>query len=138
MKRVRQALLIMLIALIPAGVAAFVHPRRPEWSREILAPGEERLKTVLAWGSAVLWVDARSQRDYETEHIPGALSLNLEEWDTLFPRFLDQWSPERKVVVYCSSLSCAMSHEVADRLTQSGVSPVYVLKGGWEAWKANK
>ena len=138
MKRVRQALLIMLIALIPAGVAAFVHPRRPEWSREVLAPGEERLKTVLAWGSAVLWVDARSQRDYETEHIPGALSLNLEEWDTLFPRFLDQWSPERKVVVYCSSLSCAMSHEVADRLTQSGVSPVYVLKGGWEAWKANK
>ena len=138
MKRVRQALLIMLIALIPAGVAAFVHPRRPEWSREVLAPGEERLKTVLAWGSAVLWVDARSQRDYETEHIPGALSLNLEEWDTLFPRFLDQWSPERKVVVYCSSLSCALSHEVADRLTQSGVSPVYVLKGGWEAWKANK
>jgi rhodanese-related sulfurtransferase len=128
----------MLIALIPAGVAALVHPRRPEWSREVLAPGEERLKTVLAWGSAVLWVDARSQRDYETEHIPGALSLNLEEWDTLFPRFLDQWSPERKVVVYCSSLSCALSHEVADRLTQSGVSPVYVLKGGWEAWKANK
>ncbi|PWT80302.1 MAG: rhodanese [Acidobacteria bacterium] len=138
MKRARQAVLIMLIAVIPAGVAAFVHPRRPEWSREALAPGEERLKTVLEWGSAVLWVDARSQRDYETEHIPGALSLNLEEWDTLFPRFLDQWSPERKVVVYCSSLSCALSHEVADRLTQSGVSPVYVLKGGWEGWKANK
>jgi rhodanese-related sulfurtransferase len=138
MKSVRQAVLILLAALVPAGLTAVVHPRRPPWSREKLSPGEERLTTVLAWGSNVFWVDARSQQEYDAEHVPGAILLNLEEWNSLFPRFLDQWSPEQKVVVYCSSASCEMSHEVAVRLEKSGVSPVYVLKGGWEEWKAHK
>jgi rhodanese-related sulfurtransferase len=136
MRSVRQAVLILLAALVPAGITAIVHPRRPQWSKERLAPGEEKLETVLTWGSAALWVDARSQREYETGHVPGSLLLNLEAWDSLFPRFLDQWSPGRKIVVYCSSRSCAMSHEVAGRLKQNGIAPVYVLKGGWEEWKA--
>jgi len=136
MMSVRQAVLILLAALVPAGVTAIVHPRRPPWSEETLAPGEEKLRTVLSWGSVVLWVDARSQPEYEAEHVPGSLLLNLEAWDRLFPRFLDQWSPGRKIVVYCSSRSCEMSHEIAARLEQNGISPVYVLKGGWEEWKA--
>jgi rhodanese-related sulfurtransferase len=134
----RQVVLILVVALIPAGVTAVIHPRRPPWSRKTLAPGEQTLKTALGWGSKALWVDARSRREYEAEHVPGALLLNLEEWDSLFPSFLDQWSPERKVVVYCSSSSCEMSHEVAARLERSGFSSVYVLKGGWEEWKAAK
>ena len=135
MTPVRQAVLILLVALVPAGVTAVVHPRRPPWSGETLAPGEEKLKTVLSWGSSALWLDARSRRAYEAEHVPGALLLNLEEWDSLFPRFLDQWSPDRRIVVYCDSKSCEMSHEVAARLERSGFSSVYVLKGGWEEWK---
>jgi rhodanese-related sulfurtransferase len=138
MKSVRQAVLILLVALVPAGLTAVVHPRRPSWSKEELSPGEERLKTVLAWGSNVLWVDARSQQEYDAEHVPGAILLNLEGWNSLFPRFLDQWSPEQRIVVYCSSTSCELSHEVAARLEKSGVSPIYVLKGGWEEWKAHK
>src|SRR6516162_1888240 len=113
MTPIRQAVLILLVALIPAGGTAIDHPRRPPWSRETLAPGEEKLKTVLAWGSNALCEDARSRHEYEAEHVPGALLLNLEEWDNLFPGFLDQWSPDRKVVVYCDSMSCEMSHEVA-------------------------
>jgi rhodanese-related sulfurtransferase len=138
MTSIRQAVLILLAALVPAGVSALVHPRRPSWSREALLPGEERLKTVLAWGPNVLWVDARSQSEYEAEHVPGAILLNLEAWDSLFPRFLDRWSPGQKIIVYCSSRSCEMSHEVATRLEQSGVVPVYILKGGWAEWKAAK
>jgi rhodanese-related sulfurtransferase len=136
MTSLRQAVLILMAALVPAGVSALVHPRRPPWSREALLPGEEKLKTVLAWGPKVLWVDARSQNEYEVEHVPEAILLNLEDWDRLFPRFLDRWFPDQKIVVYCSASSCQLSHEVAKRLEQNGVSPVYVLKGGWEEWKA--
>ena len=135
---VRQALLILLAALIPAGLTATLHPRRPPWSQETLAPGEERLPTVLTWGEKVLWVDARSVDEYQAEHVPGAILLNLESWDDLLPKFLDDWSPEKKVVVYCSAASCELSREVAERLRKSGISSVFVLKGGWEAWKAGK
>src|ERR1700722_20404978 len=102
MGSLRQAFIILLVALIPAGLTAAFHPRRPPWAQETLAPGEEMLSTVFAWRGNVPWVDARSMEDYDAEHVPGALSLNLENWDELFPKFLDQWVPGTKVVVYCS------------------------------------
>jgi rhodanese-related sulfurtransferase len=138
MRPARQVLVILLAALIPASLTAAFHPRRPPWSLEKLAPGEELLSTVLAWDGNVLWVDARSADEYTAEHVPGAISLNLENWDQLFPEFLDQWSPERKIVVYCGAASCELSREVAERLRKSGISSVFVLKGGWEAWKGRK
>jgi rhodanese-related sulfurtransferase len=130
--------LILVAALIPAVLTAAFHPQRPAWSQETLASGEERLPTVLSWGESVLWVDARSADEYEAEHVPGAISLNLESWDELLPKFLDQWSPEKKVVVYCSAATCELSREVAERLRKSGITSVFVLKGGWEAWKTRK
>ena len=137
-RALRQALLILVSALIPAGLTAAFHPQRPAWTEETLAPGEERLPTVLAWGESVLWVDARSADEYRADHVPGAISLNLESWDELLPNFLDQWSPDKKVVVYCSAATCELSHEVAERLRKSGITSVFVLKGGWEAWKTRK
>jgi rhodanese-related sulfurtransferase len=138
MRALRQASLILLVALVPASLTAAFHPRRPPWSEETLSAGEARIQTVLAWGRDVQWIDARSAKEYEAEHVPGAILLNLEDWDQLFPQFLDQWNPEKKVVVYCSSTACELSHEVAERLQKAGISPVYVLKGGWEAWKSKK
>jgi rhodanese-related sulfurtransferase len=137
-RAIRQALLILVTAVIPAGLTAAFHPQRPAWSQETLAPGEERLPTVLAWGENVLWVDARPAEEYRADHVPGAISLNLESWDELLPNFLDQWSPDKKVVVYCSAATCELSHEVAERLRKSGITSVFVLKGGWEAWKTRK
>ena len=86
----------------------------------------------------MFWVDARSADDYAADHVPGAILLNLENWDQLFPKFLDEWSPDKKVVVYCSATSCDLSREVAERLRKNNIPSVFVLKGGWEAWKARK
>jgi rhodanese-related sulfurtransferase len=135
-RSVRQAIVILFAALIPAVLTAAFHPQLPALSEDAVLPGEERLEAVLGWKKPVLWVDARSPKEYEAEHVPGAILLNLEDWDTLFPSFLEQWEPDEKVVVYCSSTACQLSHEVAQRLKQSGISQVFVLKGGWEAWKS--
>jgi rhodanese-related sulfurtransferase len=138
MRPVRQALMILLAALIPASLTAAFHPRRPRWSQDQLAQGEVMLSTAMAWDRDVLWVDARSADEYEADHIPGAILLNLESWDEFFPQFLDRWSPEKRVVVYCSAAACELSREVAERLRKSGISSVFVLKGGWEAWKSRQ
>jgi rhodanese-related sulfurtransferase len=92
----------------------------------------------MTWDGNVLWVDARSADEYEAGHVPAAILLNLEDWDRLFPQFLDRWSSEKKVVVYCGATSCELSREVAERLRKNGIPSVFVLKGGWEAWKARK
>src|SRR5258708_40355882 len=106
MKALRQASLILLAALVPASFTAAFHPRRPPWSEETLLPGEERIQTVLAWGRDAQWIDARSAKEYEAEHVPGAILLNLEGWDKMFSLFLDQWNSENMIVVYISSSAC--------------------------------
>jgi rhodanese-related sulfurtransferase len=130
MNAFRQALVILAVTLIPSVLTAAFHPRRPAWvqARE----GEVSLTTVREWGPAVLWVDARPQAEYQAQHVPGAIALSLEDWEIELPRFLDQWDSNRKVVVYCSSTTCELSHEVGERLKQNGISSVYVLQGGWD------
>ena len=92
-----------------------------------------------AWGGNSIWVDARPDAEFASDHVPGAVSLNEDRWNELLPQVLAVWSPEKKVVVYCSSLSCNASREVARRLRKEAQLPnVFVLKGGWEEWLKSK
>lgn len=126
----RPLALILLAAVLPAAASALLHPRRPSWlSDEIPA------HLAASNPTRYLMVDARPATDFATGHIPGAVSLNEDAWDALFPPFLDAWDGERPILVYCSSLSCATSREVAHRLrTEAGIPEVFVMEGGWEAW----
>jgi rhodanese-related sulfurtransferase len=127
----RQALALALLASLPAAGAAFFNPNRPAWQSDEVTPA-----LAQAWGEKVLWLDARAQADFDTAHIPGALPLNEDAWNALLPDVLAAWDPEKTVVVYCSSLSCHTSREVALRLrSEVGLPAVFVLEGGWESWK---
>jgi rhodanese-related sulfurtransferase len=135
MKLGRQAFLILIAAVVLAGLSAAVHPKRPSFPNKTPEPREIGLAEVEKWQEPVVWVDARPEPEYEKEHVPGALSLNPENWTEQLPHFLDTWRPPTKVIVYCSAASCDTSREIANRLRQSGADPVYYLKGGWESWK---
>ena len=76
-----------------------------------------------ACGENAMWVDARPDDEFARDHVPGALSLNEDRWNELLPQFLAVWSPEKKIVVYCSSLSCNASREVARRLRKEAQLP---------------
>jgi rhodanese-related sulfurtransferase len=138
MKVGRQVFVVFLAAAVLAGLTAAMHPKRPNFPDPAPAPGEISLQEVENWKEPLLWVDARPEADYQLEHIPGAVSLNPDNWSEQLPRFLDLWRPPEKAVVYCSAASCETSREIADRLRRSGVDPVYYLKGGWEAWKTTR
>jgi rhodanese-related sulfurtransferase len=84
----------------------------------------------------ILWVDARSKAKFESRHIPGALLLNQAEWESLASDFYNQWQPGRQVVVY-GEVDSDNGQEVASRLRdESAIENVWVLKGGYEAWRA--
>jgi len=132
---VRQALILTALALLPGAGEAIYFCDKISW-RSPIPPSE--LATVAqarAWGENVIWIDARPEVEFARDHVPGALSLNEDRWSELLPQFLAGWSPGRKIVVYCSSLSCNASREVARRLRREAQLPdVFVLEGGWEAW----
>ena len=122
------------------GIGQAVYYRdRVSWNAPAVGKDEATLEQVQSWGDAVMWIDARPAVQFEREHIPNALLLNEDSWDELLPPMLAAWSPEKRIVVYCSSQSCAASHEVARRLREEAeLKEVYVLHGGWEAWLAAK
>lgn len=135
----RQILLLLALAFLPGIGQAIYYRDAVSWHAPVLGKDEVRLEQALEWGDSVLWVDARPDAQFEQQHIPNALLLNQERWDELLPQFLAAWSPEKRVLIYCSSRSCAASHEVARRLRQEAeLKDVFVLHGGWEGWLAAK
>jgi rhodanese-related sulfurtransferase len=131
----KQVTALLLLSLFPTLLAALLHPRKPSWSLDTLAPGEVHLKQALDSTEPVLWIDARSLQDFAQAHIPGALPLNMDQWDSQLPDVLQAWQPGQMVIVYCSSRGCRASHEVAERLRQLPLPDVFVLHGGWETWQ---
>ncbi len=129
----RQLAFVCVCALLPALVSG---AWQLQWKKEEpLAAGEIRLATARQWGDAVQWVDARSRTKYERTHIPDALLLNEDEWDSLVGPFLDAWDADKTLVVYCDGGSCEAAHKVAERIRADlKIGGVYVLKGGWAAW----
>ena len=131
----RQALLLAALAFIPGIGEAIYFRDKVSWQSPIPASEMVTLPQARAWGENTIWVDARPDAEFEREHIPGAVLLNEDRWNELVPQFLATWSPEKRVVVYCSSQSCNASREVARRLRdEAQLKNVFVLQGGWEEW----
>ncbi len=134
---VGQAVILAALALLPAAGEAIYFRDKISW-RSAIAPSEMvTVEQARGWGDTAIWVDARPEDEFANDHVPGAISLNEDRWNELLPQFLAVWTPEKKIIVYCSSLSCNASREVAHRLRKTTEPPmenVFVLEGGWEAW----
>jgi rhodanese-related sulfurtransferase len=118
---------------------ALYYRDKVSWQTPVAASEMVSLEQARAWGEGAMWIDARPEEEFEREHVPGALLLNEDRWNELLAQMVGKWSPEKRVVVYCSSESCGSSREVARRLRkEAGLTNVFVLEGGWEAWLGKK
>ena len=131
----RQSFILIGLALLPAVVQAVYYRDKVSWQTPVAASEMVTLAQARSSPDAI-WIDARPQEEFEREHVPGALLLNEDRWNELFPQVLAVWAPEKRIIVYCSSESCGSSREIAHRLRkEAGLTNVFVLEGGWESWK---
>ena len=133
---VREALILIALACLPAiGEAVYFHSK-VSWESPIPASELVTVEQARGLGEGAIWVDARPDDEFARDHVPGAFSLNEDRWNELLPQFLPNWSPDKKVVVYCSAESCSAARDVAKRLRdEAQLKDVFVLEGGWEGWK---
>jgi rhodanese-related sulfurtransferase len=132
----RDCAVLLLAALVPALLTAWLHPHRPAFLWQAPAVEEVSLETVNSWPTGTLWVDARDANAFARRHVPGAILLNEDRWEALLPDFAAAWRSGQRVVVYCDSQSCQASQDVAVRLRREiGGIDVFVLQGGWQAWE---
>jgi len=133
----RQSAVLLALALLPAGVEALYFRDKIPWQSRVAESDLVSVEVARGWGANALWVDARPTNEFERDHIPGAISLNEDRWSEALSEFLArEWSPEKKIVVYCSSQSCNLAEDVARRLREEAKLPneIRILNGGWEAW----
>ena len=134
----RQSAALLALALLPALVQAFYLRDKVPWQSRVAESDFVEVATARSWGDNALWIDARPTEEFERDHIPGAISLNEDRWGEALAQFMGtQWSPEKKIVVYCSAASCNLAEDVARRLREEAKLPneIRILKGGWEAWQ---
>ncbi|HEU0273767.1 MAG TPA: rhodanese-like domain-containing protein [Candidatus Udaeobacter sp.] len=131
----RQALILATVSLVPGMGQAIYLRDKISWQSPIPPSQMVSVDQARQLGGTVIWVDARPDVDFARDHVPGAILLNEDHWNELLPQLLAAWSPDKKVVVYCSAQSCDLAREVAERLRKEAQLPdVFVLEGGWEAW----
>ncbi len=134
-----QALVLLALTASAALLTWKFHPRAPALylNEDPLGDGEISIGQALAWAAddGVIWLDARSEENYEKGHIPGAILLNEFDFTRqLMESFHLIANQDQPLVVYCGSHSCKASTKIADELREKRFGEVYVLKGGWDAW----
>jgi rhodanese-related sulfurtransferase len=134
----RQTIILLVLAAIPALVAAYIHRGLFDTSPP-LADDETTWEHVAAWQRAtppahILLVDARPGDAYATAHAPGALPLNEAHWEEQLPAIIAALRDDTRIVVYCDDMLCDASRAVATRLRRElALTGILVLKGGWQA-----
>jgi rhodanese-related sulfurtransferase len=74
-------------------------------------------------------IDVREEEDYRKGHIPGAINLPKNRWDSL-----EGLSKDKLNILYCYSQVCHLAATAASHFAASGY-PVMELEGGWDEWK---
>lgn len=136
----------VLVALSAgAGWASYrLHPEAPALYLHLdtrVAEGEVTLAQVRAMEAAggVLWIDARARSEFEKGHVPGAILLNEQEWESLMFEAVETLSRNDKpIIIYCDAQRCDASHRLAEKLRDLGQSEIHVLAGGWNAWQSGQ
>lgn len=76
-------------------------------------------------------VDVRASEDFSKGHIPGAVNLPKDNWQTF-----EGLRKDKTNVLYCYSHVCHLAAAAAVQFAAQGF-PVMELEGGWRWWKEN-
>lgn len=74
-------------------------------------------------------IDVRQPADYAKGHLPGAINLPQDQWNTV-----SGLKKDRLNVIYCYSLDCPLAAKAAIEFATKGYS-VMELVGGFQGWQ---
>jgi rhodanese-related sulfurtransferase len=92
----------------------------------------KELQEALASSRRPVLLEALPANYFETEHLPGARNLPLDEIAALAPSVIP--SLDSPVVTYCSGPTCQNSKIAAEKLEALGYTNVAAYEGGKEDW----
>ncbi len=147
MKKRMTVMVILLAPVLPAFVTSTItgsiapkNLTHPETQQDADSLPDGHLWISAAMGpdqSPMVWIDARTLEQFDRDHMPDAVWCSEDDYETGLVNVLNAWNGEASLIVYCDSAACDASKMISDRLKQDlGVETVFVLHGGWDAWKS--
>lgn len=136
---VKEALIIVAGATVLGfgftgltGKGVFSNDRH---GRDTLSLTYDEARSLFVTGEA-LFIDARHTSEFGIGHIKGAISVPLQEFDTILP-MLGIIPKNKMIVTYCDGAECNSSRELALKLWASGYTNIRVFFGGWNEWMSH-
>ena len=141
-----QTGLVLLVGVLAAMVTVFSRglpdPVPPQSEAQscaapaVLALNPPKVSAPDAFAMAergeAIFVDCRSEAEYQQGHVAGAISLPAEHL-ALSSSDRALLLTAQTVVAYCDA-ACARSTKVAHHIMEVGVGDVRILEGGIDAW----
>ncbi|MGW5971995.1 ArsR/SmtB family transcription factor [Streptomyces sp. NPDC055186] len=113
-------------ATVPAARDAYLgEDTAPELSRE-------ELRARIATGDVVV-LDVRPVEEYQAGHIPGAISIPVDE----LAERINELPEEREIVVYCRGEYCVLAYDAVRMLTDLGRRAIR-LNDGMLEWRLSE
>jgi rhodanese-related sulfurtransferase len=140
--------LIVVCALILGTAAQFFGPRSIPWvenhSRRVEVRAMQAGIAIVDVGTAnaivelgeALVCDARTVADFDSGHIPGAVSFPFESREEVYNEMAALLQPDQQVMVYCSGPECDDALLLGVFLKNQGSENVLLFLEGVAGWKA--
>jgi rhodanese-related sulfurtransferase len=94
--------------------------------------GPVELERMMNQQQDIVIVDVRAAEDYQAGHIPGAVNLPKDRWDSF-----EGLRKDKQNILYCYSIVCHLAATAAVKFAEAGY-PVMELDGGWRSWSEHE
>jgi len=122
--------LLLFLASLALAASAYVSP-------EVVA-GATTIDTATAkvlFDRGVVFIDVRTDTDWEAGRIPGAIHLELQHVYRV-ESLGTAVTKDQEVIVYCNGSQCPRSSEAATKAVAWGFTKVYYYRLGFPDWQA--
>lgn len=97
--------------------------------KEVRSISRQELREEMKRGKWVV-LDVRPREEYEEAHIPGAISVPLEQLD----EYLGKLAPDTKIAAYCRGPFCSATFRAVERMQEQGFA-AYRIEEGVHEWE---
>jgi len=129
----KHVLLLLIITVISTqlNAAKKISPEHVTGTKTINTKEAKQL-----FDQGVIFLDVRSNRDWEAGRIPGSKHLELKKIYNQESLAVIA-SPTDSLVIYCNSTGCLRSSKACKKAVEWGYKNVYYYRRGYPNWQAN-
>lgn len=129
--RVISTVSIALLFTQPVFAATKVSPEQVSGANTINTNQAKQL-----FDQGVVFLDVRSNRDWEAGRIPGSKHLELKKVfsEDSLAKIVDQ---RDKLVIYCNSTGCTRSSKACKKAVSWGYQNIYYYRLGFPDWQSH-